>query len=61
MKSHLVLVRTFICLMGLALLPAGCADSDLAAVQPQVVRKKLVIPAEGGPQPVQSAVLCADP
>jgi type IV pilus assembly protein PilP len=59
MKSLLVLVRTFICLMGLALLPAGCADSDLAAVQPQVVRKKLVSPPEGGLPPVQSAALPA--
>jgi type IV pilus assembly protein PilP len=59
MKSHLVYVRMLISLMGLSLLVTGCADSDLAAAQPQVVRKKIVSPAEGVSPPSPAASLPA--
>jgi type IV pilus assembly protein PilP len=54
MKNYPVRIRTFVCLLGMALLLAGCADSDLAAAHPQVVRKKISSPVEA-PPPSQAA------
>ena len=57
MKNYLARIRTLICLLATALALASCADSDLAAAHPQVVRKKLNVPAEMLPQPSQAAAL----
>jgi type IV pilus assembly protein PilP len=57
MKNYPVCIRAFVCLMGMTLLLAGCAESDLAAVQPQVVRKKISSPADAVPLPSQAAAL----
>jgi type IV pilus assembly protein PilP len=51
MKNYLARIRTLICLLGTTLLLASCADSDVAAAHPQVVRKKINAPAEALPQP----------
>jgi len=59
MKNYPSRIRIFVCLMGMALLIAGCAESDLAAVHPQVVRKKIISPAESLPPPSQAAGLTA--
>jgi type IV pilus assembly protein PilP len=56
MKTYLARIRTFICLLGATLMLASCADSDLAAAHPQVVRKKINAPAEMLPKPSQVAV-----
>jgi len=59
MKNYFALVRTFFGLMGIVLLIASCADSDLSAAQPQVVRKKIEKiggPAEALPLASQTAV-----
>lgn len=51
MKNYLVLMRTFVCLTATALLLASCAESELAAAYPQVVRKKIGDPAAASSQP----------
>jgi len=61
MKNYPVRIRSFVCLLGMALLMAGCADSDLAAAHPQVVRKKISLPAEAPAAPSQTAALPAPP
>jgi type IV pilus assembly protein PilP len=57
MKTYLARIRTFVCLLGATLMLASCADSDLAAAHPQVVRKKINAPAEMLPKPPPVAVL----
>lgn len=59
MKNYPVRIRFFVSLLGMALLLAGCAESDLAAVHPQVVRKKISSPAEALPTPAHVAALSA--
>jgi type IV pilus assembly protein PilP len=56
MKTYLARIRTFVCLLGATLMLASCADSDLAAAHPQVVRKKINAPAEMIPKPSPVAV-----
>ena len=46
MKNYLAPIRMLIVLMGLLLLSAGCDDSEKSAAQPQVVRKKIAVPAD---------------
>ncbi len=57
MKNYLARIQTFVCLLGTVLMLASCADSDLAAAHPQVVRKKISGSAEMLPQPSQAAAL----
>jgi type IV pilus assembly protein PilP len=57
MKTDLARIRNFVCLLGATLMLASCADSDLAAAHPQVVRKKINAPAEMLPKPSQVAAL----
>jgi type IV pilus assembly protein PilP len=57
MKNYPDRIRFFVSLLGMALLLAGCAESDLAAVHPQVVRKKISSPAEAVPTPAHVAAL----
>jgi type IV pilus assembly protein PilP len=59
MKNYLDRIQTIVCLLGTALMLASCADSDLAAAQPQVVRKKISSPAEVLPPPSSAAALPA--
>jgi type IV pilus assembly protein PilP len=59
MKNYPVRTRIFVCLLGMALLLAGCAESELAAVHPQVVRKKIGSPAETLPPPVATAAVAS--
>jgi len=59
MKNYPVPIRVFVCFLVSALMLAGCAESDLAAVHPQVVRKKIVSPTETLPPPAQTATLPA--
>ena len=62
MKNYLVLIRTLVCLTATALLLAGCAESELAAAHPQVVRKKIGDPAAASSQsPSAVAALEAAP
>lgn len=62
MKNYLVLIRTFVCLTAMAFLLAGCAESELAAAHPQVVRKKIGDPAAASSQsPSAVAALEAAP
>jgi type IV pilus assembly protein PilP len=46
MKNYLAPIRMVIFLMGVALLLAGCDDSEKTTAQPQVVRKKITAPAD---------------
>jgi len=59
MKTYLARIRTFVCLLGATLMLASCADSDLAAAHPLVVRKKINAPTEMLPKPSQVAALPA--
>ncbi len=59
MKNYLARIQIFVCLLGTALMLASCVDTDLAAAQPQVVRKKINGPAEMLPPPSQAAALPA--
>ncbi len=61
MKNYPVRIRTVVCLLGMALLLASCADSDLAAAHPQVVRKKISSPVEAPPPSSQAAALLPAP
>jgi type IV pilus assembly protein PilP len=58
MKNYLALIRTFSCLMGMALLLLSCDESNPIAAQPPVVRKKL--PGQvGGAPPAAPVVMPA--
>jgi type IV pilus assembly protein PilP len=59
MKNYLARIQTLVCLLGTALILASCADSDLAAAHPQVVRKKISSSTEMLPPPFQTAALPA--
>ena len=59
MKTYLARIRTYVCLLGATLMLASCADSDLAAAHPLVVRKKINAPTEMLPKPSQVAALPA--
>jgi Tfp pilus assembly protein PilP len=60
MKNYLAFIRIFVCLTASAWLLAGCADSDLAAAQPEVVRKKIGGPVEALAQSPQTAAPVAE-
>lgn len=59
MKTYHVHLLTLVCLLGTALMVASCVDTDAAAAQPQVVRKKLNGPAAVPALPTQAAALPA--
>lgn len=60
MKNYLASMRMLVVLMGLALVAAGCDDSEPTAAQPQVVRKKIAAPADRT-QPAPKAVAASRP
>jgi type IV pilus assembly protein PilP len=57
MKTYRVPIQTFVCLLGAALMLASCADTDVAAAQPQVIRKKISSPDVVPALPTQVAAL----
>jgi type IV pilus assembly protein PilP len=60
MKNYLASMRMLVVLIGLALLAAGCDDSEKTAAQPPVVRKKLAA-APDRTQPTARAVAAPRP
>src|SRR5512143_321666 len=60
MQNYIASMRMLVVLMGLALLAAGCDDSEQTAAQPQVVRKKIATPADRT-QPAPQGAAAARP